>query len=130
MPLERRIFGPSRWAMRLIRHEAVGIDLAVEADRDRLHILVVIMRQAAVIVMVMIVAVMVVIVVVVIVVVVLRFEEGRLDFEIGRDRSVLAEHGVERHLAFRRLVQGRVRIDGADARLDFAQFFRRDDPAC
>ena len=46
MPLQRRMFGPCSWVRRLIQGmNLVGIDVAVERDRDRLHVLVVIVLQ-------------------------------------------------------------------------------------
>ncbi len=124
MPLQRRMFGPRAW-VRLVDpgHELVGIEVAFEPRRDRLHVLVVIVLQAAVMVMVVVVVVMIVIVVVIV-----DGEEFRLDVEDAVEiEGAALQHLGDRDVALLRAVQPRVGVDRADARLDFAQFGRRDE---
>ena len=100
------------------RHEARRIDFAVDQEREGLHLLVVIMLQAVImpVVMSMIVPVMIVVV---------DLQKRGLDFQNAVEiERVAAEHRIQRHGAAAGLVQFGVRVDGADARLHFAQFFR------
>ena len=102
------------------RHELVGIDVAVEPHRDRLHVLVVIVLEAM---MVMV-----------------GRDRGRDDR--GRDHRATRNSGSMSRMRSRsnarrsstsaivdvallRVMQLRVRVDRADARLDLAQFGRR-----
>ena len=106
-------------------HELVGIDIAVDADRDRLHVLVVKVLQAVIVVVMMI-------VIVVVMVMLVGGEEFGLDLQDAVEiEGIAAEHVGERHLAARRLVQLGIGVDGADARLDLAEFGRRSrDRSC
>ncbi len=100
MPLQRRMFGPCSWVMRLIHGmNLFGIDVAVEPHRHRLHVLVVIVLQP---VMLMV----VVVIVVVIVVVVLGDQEIRLDVEDAVEiEGAPLEHVGDRDVALLRAVQ-------------------------
>ena len=125
MPLQRRMFGPRSW-VRLVdpRHELVGIEVAVEPRRDRLHVLVVIVLQARAVVVMAI----VIVVVIMVVVVVVDGEEFRLDVEDAVEiEGAALEHVGDLDVALLRAMQPRVGVDRADARLDFAQFGRRDE---
>ena len=65
---------------------------------------------------------MVVAMMIVIVVVRLGLQEGRLDFQDAVEvEGIAAEHGLERHVALHRAMQGGIGIDAADARLDLLQ---------
>ncbi len=101
------------------RHELVGIDVALEPRRDRLHVFVVVVLQA---VIAMMMAVMVVIVMVVIV----DGEELRLDVEDAVEiEGAPLQHLGDRDVAVLRAMKLGVGVDRADARLDLAQFRRR-----
>ncbi len=101
--------------------ELLRVERLLALDRNRLHVLVVIVLQPAMTVpMVMTVMMMVMIVVVVMIV---GFEEGRLDLKNTIQIECLAlQHIGERDLATLGAVQPRVRVDAADARLDFGEF--------
>ncbi len=50
----------------------------------------------------------------------------RLDLEDALQvEGIAVQHFIDRHIAFRRLVKFRIRVDGADAAFDLGQLFRR-----
>src|SRR6185437_7256554 len=116
------------------RKELVGIERLVGFECNRLHVLVVIMLQAAVmmgiiviVVMLMMMIVIVTMVVMMVVISAVAVQKSRLDFEDAVEiEGVAVQHFVERDLGALRLVQPGVRIDAANAGLDVAQFFGRD----
>ncbi len=70
--------------------------------------------------------VMIVMMIVIVLMVVLGVEEGRLDVEDAVEvEGIAAEHFGDVDLGALGAVQPRVRIDGADARLDLAELGRR-----
>ena len=69
---------------------------------------------------------MVMTMVMVVMIVIIRLQESGFDFQNTVEiESIAAENGVERHIAFHRAVDFRIRIDAADARFDFFDFSRR-----
>ena len=122
MPLQRRIFGPLLLGHAVDpRHELVGIDIAIEAHGDRLHVLVVVVLEPVIVVMM---------VMPVIVVVVVDLEELRLDVENAVEiEGAPLQHIGDLDVAFGRPVQGRVGVDGADARFHLPQLGGRDEIA-
>ncbi len=84
---------------------------------------IMVMVRMVVVCMVMIVMLMIMMGVIILI----GFEKIRLDFQNPiKIEGVAAEHGIERHRAIHGLVEFGVGVDCANARFDFAQFFRAD----
>ena len=77
---------------------------------------------------VMIVVMMVAVVMIMVVVVVVDLQEMRLDVENAIEiEGALVEHGVDLDIALLSMMKPGIGIDGADSRLDLAQFRRRNE---
>src|SRR5579872_5261467 len=116
------------------RKELVGIQRLVGAQRDRLHVFIMVVLEAVAMAMMMVaiavIVTMIVIVVmmVMIVLLVVLLQELRLDIEDTVEvEGVAAEYLAGVDPGALGTVQPRVRIDAADARLDLAQLFRRNE---
>src|SRR5215831_8759191 len=112
--------------------ELVRIERLVGPQRQRLHLLVVIMLQAAmmmrmiVMVIVAMPVIMVMIVVMIVMMVAAVAEKFRLDLQDAVEiEGVAPEHLRQRDLATLGLVQLRIRVDAANARLHLAEFVGR-----
>src|SRR5262249_52073926 len=112
--------------------EPVGVERLVGLQRQRLHVLVVIVLEpvvARIVIVVVVVAVMMIVVLIMVMIVtVLAFEERRLDVEDAVEiEGIAAEHLGQGNGAALCLVQPRILVDGADARLDLGELVPADE---
>ncbi len=114
IPLQRRMFAPSRWVRSLIHgNELLGVHLA-KAHRDRLHVLVVEVLQPAMVMMVVVAAraALVVVIMIVVVMPIILLQEGGLDLQDAVEiEGVATEHRIERNRGALRAVQCGIGVD-------------------